>query len=54
VGGSAKSEIVSVFNATALYMLAAPSMPEEVRTEIIERVENCFVLMLAQLMLNAV
>lgn len=35
-----KTDIVSVFNATALYALSAPSTPEEVRTEVLQRVEN--------------
>lgn len=35
-----KTETVSLLNATALYALSAPSMPEEVRTEVIQRLEN--------------
>ena len=38
--GDYKSDNLSVLKISALYELAAPSMPEEVRTEIIERVEN--------------
>ena len=37
---SDKNEIISFLKPTALYMLSAPSMPESVRTEIIDRVEN--------------
>ena len=35
-----KSKNILHLNATALYALSAPSMPDEVRTEIIERIEN--------------
>lgn len=35
-----KSEIISFFKPTALYALAAPSTSEEVRTEVLQRVEN--------------
>ena len=38
--GNSKSVNITDLKPTALYMLAAPSMPDEVRTEIIERVEN--------------
>ncbi len=38
--GDSKSVIITDLKPTALYMLAAPSTPESVRTEVIERVEN--------------
>lgn len=35
-----KTDTVSVLNATALYALSAPSTNEEVRTEVLQRIEN--------------
>ncbi len=37
---SDKNEIISFLKPTALYMLAAPSTPENVRVEVLERIEN--------------